>query len=258
MSKPAPDQIVLPRKKPNILWWIAGVLVLLLGLFFYQLFGPSPRIVVSPQTTYITEPLRPDGLPDFERYVLERYREGVTPENNAAVLLWQALGPGELDREHYAVVAAELGLREIPSEHESLVPLQSKVNRVQVAQWLREQATDQAEEQATDDGMDEEEFGFADAATSSGGMDPYDELAEQVLDQAMSRPWTSDQLPVLAGWVAANEEPLALIVEASRRPRYYSPSPSLLDDERELLIAMLLPGGQGAREAARALSVRAM
>jgi hypothetical protein len=34
----------LPRKKPNILWWIGGIFVLVVLWFIYQLFGPSPRI----------------------------------------------------------------------------------------------------------------------------------------------------------------------------------------------------------------------
>ena len=83
-----------PKKKPNVLWWIAGLFLLLLLWFFFQLFGPSPPIIVSPSTTYITEPLSKGGLPDYEQYVLEMYRKGVTPENNAAVLIWPALWPG--------------------------------------------------------------------------------------------------------------------------------------------------------------------
>jgi hypothetical protein len=58
--------------------------------------------------------------------------------------------------------------------------------------------------------------------------------------------------------VATNKKPLDMLVEASQRPRCYFPSPSLLDRERESLVAMLLPGVQGVREAGRSLPVRAM
>ena len=72
-------------------WKIALALVLLLacgvGWFVFQLFGPSPPIVVSEETTYITEPLADDGLPDYAGYLLAKGREGVTVENNAAVPL---------------------------------------------------------------------------------------------------------------------------------------------------------------------------
>src|SRR6188768_2819914 len=86
-----------PRKKPGILWWIGGCFLLLFCLFLYQLFGPNPPIVVSKQTTYITEPLTENGLPDYEAYYRDEFRKGVTPENNAAVLLFQVFGPGELN-----------------------------------------------------------------------------------------------------------------------------------------------------------------
>ena len=66
-----------PRKKPGIFWWLTGGFLLLVSLFLFQLFGPNPRIIVSRQTTHITGPLRADGLPDYEKYVLERCREGV-------------------------------------------------------------------------------------------------------------------------------------------------------------------------------------
>jgi hypothetical protein len=55
-----------------------------------------------------------------------------------------------------------------------------------------------------------------------------------------------------------NEQPLDLIVEGSRRPRYYAPSPTLVNGQRDLLIEVLLPQVQAMREAGRALSTRAM
>src|SRR6187399_444073 len=98
-----------PRKKLSVFWWLGGIVLLAILLFVFQLFGPSPPIVVSPQTTYITAPLGPDGLPDYEKYVRDQSRQGVTPENNAATLLWPALWPGELDPSQAAAVSAELG-----------------------------------------------------------------------------------------------------------------------------------------------------
>src|SRR4051794_4580809 len=49
-----------------------------------------------------------------------------------------------------------------------------------------------------------------------------------------------------------------MIVAASRRPRCYFPSPSLLDDDHITLVAMLMPGVQAVREVGRSLPVRAM
>ncbi len=61
-------------------------------LFLLHLFQPSPPIIVGRDTTYITEPLTADGLPDYEAYLRDLGRKDVTPDNNAAVLVWQASG----------------------------------------------------------------------------------------------------------------------------------------------------------------------
>lgn len=239
MSTDAP--FTPPRKKLNIFWWIGGIFLVLLLLFLVQLFGPSPRIIVSPQTTYITKPLSPKGLPDYEQYALERSRKGVTPENNAAALLWRALWPGDLEPKYYAAMADELGLEEIPLEDDALVRLYSKSNQDRIGRWLSKRVDPEVGNEAV------EEFELESTA------DP-----EPVIDQTTNRPWTSAHLPPLAEWLAENEKPLDLIVEASTRPRYYSPSPTFLNSEHELLIQMLLLGVQSAREAARSLSARAM
>ena len=244
------ERFTPPRKKHNVLWWIGGAFLLLVVLFLFQLFGPSPRIVVSPQTTFITEPLGPNGLPDYERYILELSREGVTPENNAAVLIWQALFPGELDPKFHAAIADELGLSQLPFRADSLEPLQGKANRLAMAALLAERAS-------TIDNEDKDGGPSADDKASFWN-DPNSPAVEQVLEQAMRRPWKSADLPPLADWAATNETPLNLLVAASRRPRYYFPSPTLLNDERELLVEMLLPHVQSVREAGRSLAARAM
>jgi hypothetical protein len=128
-----------PRKKTSIFWWLGGFFLLLLTFFLFQLFGPNPPIVVSPQTTYITEPLGADGLPNYKQYVLELYRKGVTPENNAASLLWPALWSDELVPQQYAAVAAELGLERIPSKKDAVASLYDKPTRARIVAWLRKQ-----------------------------------------------------------------------------------------------------------------------
>ena len=109
-----------PKKKISIFWWLGGLALVLGAVFLFQLIGPSPRIIISKQTTYITTPLLPNGLPNYEEYVRQKLREGVTPENNAAALLFQALWPSGLDPKQYGAVADELGLSEIPSAESAL------------------------------------------------------------------------------------------------------------------------------------------
>ena len=72
--------------------------------------------------------------------------------------------------------------------------------------------------------------------------------------KAAKRPWSKQEFPQVAAWLDANEKPLALMIEASKRPRRFDP----LVGGRGMLIAVLPPALQPYREASRALAARAM
>jgi hypothetical protein len=218
------------RKRRSILWWLAAFFFLLACLFFFQLFGPNAPIVVSPETTYITEPLRADGLPDYEKHFLDVYRRGVTPENNAAVPLLQAIFPSGFDPPEIKAIVGELRMDQVPSASDALEPVHCEANQAALWRWL-------------------------------AGNSPHpgvDAIAERMLDQSVWRPWTSDQMPPMSEWLSRNKEPLDLLVEASRRPRYFMPSPTLINNRRELLTSMPFPKGLGLYHACRSLLARAM
>ena len=241
MHEPLPTQ-----RKPRIVGIAAGLVALLLVWFVIQLFGPNPRLIISPQTTYIISPLGPDGLPDYEGYLLQRGSEGVTPENNAAVLTWQALWPGELRQQDWLSLCDALGMKKVPSGKGSLLsPYDQTVRDALVRDFAKKFGLDPQPE-------DEEYESYGGWQSESSRA-----LADEMIDQAMVRPWTSEQLPALAQWVNENEQPLELLVAASRRPKYFSPSPSFLNGVDESLFATLLPGIQGMRRTARGLCLRA-
>src|SRR5262249_12112836 len=65
--------------------------------------------------------------------------------------------------------------------------------------------------------------------------------------------------PRVAAWLKANEKPLAVVIEATKRPEYFSPLVSRWNDkEPGVLLAALVPGVQKCREVASALTIRAM
>src|SRR5262249_25822850 len=79
------------------------------------------------------------------------------------------------------------------------------------------------------------------------------------LDRVVQRPWTRKEYPNVASWLEVNEKPLALVVEATRRPHYYSPLvPPRTKKGSSGLIGALMPGVQKGREFANALAARAM
>ncbi|MGI9429706.1 MAG: hypothetical protein ACR2NM_13675 [Bythopirellula sp.] len=235
-------------RKLHLGWISAAVCALLTGLFLVQLLGPSPAIIASQETTYITEPLRTNGLPDYEAYWRQQASVGITPENNAAPLIWKALWPGELSEQHWLPLCAALDMDRIPDPKAALIePYDDSITKqvaLNLAKSFAESAGD--ENQAID-------YSGADwqSLLNSG-------KADDAIMAASTRPWSSNQLPTLARWVKDNQQPLDLLVEASKRPRYYSPSPSMLNNSEDLLLAMLLPEIQMMRSAARSLPIRAM
>ena len=246
MQEPKP-----PRRKLRVLWILAAF-VLLFGVWFcYQLFGPNPAIVVSKETTFITEPLGEDGLPNYEAYLLQQGSEGVTPENNAAVLIWQAMWPGELEQQHWLLICNALGMEKVPSTKEALVAPYDETVRDKIAMELAERFTEQASKNAAD-GSKEDYF------SETWQEQLIERAAYDLVGEAGERPWTSEQIPALAQWVEQNQKPLDMLVEASKRPRYYSPSPNMLDGSKDMLLASPLPSVQMIRGTARALPVRAM
>ncbi len=232
------------KKKPSIFLWIIAAFMLLLFFFLFQLVGPAPRIYVSPKTTHIAEPLGADGLPDYQQYTLNLYREGVTPENNAAALIWPALWPGELSPKDYEIVAKELGLDHIPSAADALVPIYKQIEKSQREDYNAARKTSSDPNAPSDDATNVEP--------------ELQENTERIFNLVIEQPWTTEQFPSLAKWARDNQQPLDQLVEASHRTRCYFPSPSLLTPTNNSLIEMMLPGVQSSREAGRSLAARAM
>src|SRR4051812_37964692 len=54
---------------------------------------PKPHFTISKETTYVTGPLDKDGYVDYAAALNARLSQGVTPANNANVLLSKAIGP---------------------------------------------------------------------------------------------------------------------------------------------------------------------
>ncbi len=69
-----------------------ALIVALAAWLALQWLPPRPKLVVSRETTWITEPLLPDGTVDYEAAWRAEHSAGVTPENNAAPLLLAMLG----------------------------------------------------------------------------------------------------------------------------------------------------------------------
>jgi hypothetical protein len=187
----------------------------------------KPKITLGKETTNITEPLRPDGYPDYVAALNRRMSQGVTVENNAAVLLAKGFGPGILQDGTQDETYKLLGIEPLPKEGDYFISRDAFARR-----WKSKRP--------------------ADAPPIS------DEEVKKQFEVATKRPWTRNEFPVVADWMAVNEGPLKLAVEATKRPRYFWPYVMLQDEIVPTIISVLLEHVQQCREITNVLASRAM
>lgn len=149
----------LPRRRQKSFWVIISVLffvLLRIVWVVYPYFQAAPPIVISKATTFITEPLDKEGLPDYFEFIRQQKRIGVTPENNAVVLLAPITNLHFLDSKSRQYFFAELEIdaplaktkrfEELPKEwDEKLQEVSGQPwatsDFPELARWLDEQQT---------------------------------------------------------------------------------------------------------------------
>ncbi|HEV2949327.1 MAG TPA: hypothetical protein VGX70_18275 [Gemmataceae bacterium] len=73
------------------------------------------KFTISKETTYVTGLLDKDGYPDYTAALNEKLGKGVTPQNNANVLIWKALGPHPEKKPVAREFFEQMGM-EVPNE----------------------------------------------------------------------------------------------------------------------------------------------
>ena len=86
------------------------------------------EIILSHETTRISEPLNPDGTVNYLAALNNQYSQGVTPENNAAVLLIQAGGPDVLPQGFIKEMLSGLGISALPETGDYFIFLHGYTN----------------------------------------------------------------------------------------------------------------------------------
>jgi hypothetical protein len=211
---------------------VAGIIVvpvLLMLLRFGAGQWSSQSLTVSPQTTFIEAPLRPSGYPDYLGALNTELSEGVTPHNNAAVLMLRATGPKEMPQELRSEYFSRMGMAPLSENGDYLIPWPDYVRAI---------PQDERPQPPPDSDLDAESY-----------------LLE-VYEPAIQRPWNREAFPLGAKWLDANQAPLELVVAASKLPRFYAPR--IASGDPPMLINVLLPLINSARDAAQGLAARAM
>ena len=148
----------------------------------------SVPIQVSSETTYLTESLDEDGLPNYVQHVHKQLMKGVTPENNGAVPFWQAAGSQAIPPEKQVWYFAQLGMPVPPPRDPTFDVYDAAAEEIR--------------------------------ANGSPSGDAYD-IAAGVI----TRPWRRGELPRLAKWMEDRSEEFGLLDQAATRSRFACPSP---------------------------------
>jgi hypothetical protein len=221
------------RVRRLLRWWPAAAVTSLAGLV-YAAWPGSWTFTIGPETTYITAPVDKNGYVDYPTALNERLGKGVTPDTNANVLLWQALGPhpegGTMPPDYFRW----LGAPSPPEDGEYFIPWNKYVrdNFKDPPRYL---------------------FGWL------RGPSEWKLYWENHVSKFRSSPWRLEEEPQVAAWLRQNEKPLAVAIEGSKRLEYYNPLVSKKSDPASArLIGSLLPNVQECRGIALALACRAM
>ena len=246
------------KKKFIALGVVVVVLVMIafrIAQVFYWPHGPAPALVISRETTFLTEPLNPDGTVNYLKAINDRYGKGVTPENNAAVLIVRAVGPGAmLPPQTCDRALALMGAAPLPVDDEYFVMLDDYA----VEQLLTVEEKQRHQEARAHAARAWGRLTRGSGRWSSGTTPPADPVEKYVdrYAKAQTSPWVAADYPGLAAWLKANEKPFSLLKQASRRSKcfipYVSPDSPPQYFGATIFYASLL------QEAMRALGARAM
>jgi hypothetical protein len=181
------------------------------------------KFTFAKETTWVAGPLDKDGYPNYPAALNERLGKGVTPENNANVLIWKAIGPRPDGKPMQPEFFKLMGMEEQPEKGDYFI---------EFAKFANERLKISPDEKAD---SDEQYF------------------------QASRRTWKDKDLPHVAAWLKANEKPLDTVVAATKRSHYFSPMlPPKSEKRSSSLLETLLTGVTRCRGVAQGLVCRAM
>jgi len=229
-------------------------------------------ITISPETTYITEPLLPDGRVDYYGAMHVQNSVGITKENNIAAGII-SLVPGE--RESSCLYYPEdeamrnriedyrqrywkcLGF-DTPPPIESLRFLEPKVKRGEELEYLLKYYTPEEilarlnEDRQPQEGVDLLEYLKTMQKDNHWSLYP---AINHDWYEAQKHFWTDKDYPLLADWNTTMGDMEQKLIEISKRPKFYNPVIAS-SDEDTFVYSALLPYVQAMHETARFMSLR--
>jgi hypothetical protein len=203
-----------------------GVLALALAPGWAQSSPATGRakFTLSKETTVITAPLNPDGTPDYVTAMNDLCSKDVTPENNGFTRWIEIVGTrtedGILAPRAVDRVLAMCGAKPTPAGAEVWKGFN---------EYLQEQKVE---------------------GQRAGTLE--DEML-----RARRELWTAQQHPEFAAYLKLNDKWLDEIAKAAARPQWWSPGVCAQEQERKVMMSVLLPSLGRLRDAGNVLAARA-
>lgn len=227
-----------PKRRRPVLKAFLVVLGVLAATAMVLHFPAGPvRIRPGPDTTVIDGPLNPDGTVDYVGYLDRQWREGLQPDQNAAMLLLKALGPDVLNDRTRVEILQRLGLTD-----------ETAFAKEVFVAWRYRRGKPSGEPAVSDP----EKAVLPPPLPASGPASQEAEKDEaDVWNDLLSG---GDVHADLEPWLERNRAALELIVQASRKPRLYVP---LESTQSPPMLLNALGGLATVRHAGVALALRA-
>lgn len=173
-------------------------------------------IKIAPETTYLTQPIHPDGGIDYISVIEAELSRNVTPQNNSAVPLIRAFGPGIIPHEHQSEYFKKLGIERPRATENDFISL-----------------ADYGESQGFQDDVMYTEW----LSLVKGNREP-------------------SEMPALIEWLKCNDDALDQIVKATKKEQFYAPLIAKDVGGRRMLLSTSFPLCESMGEAPRALIAR--
>jgi len=269
---------------------IAIICFALLCYVAWECFFKSVPLRISPETTYITEPLSANGkwVDYFRAMELKLYPAEMKTDDNGARMIVRALGIGENPTPEFAAIYYEkLGLDiSVPPTHFFLEAdeylRRAKTYRPEIYEAQKKKMYDRYVKKTLDEFRantaysEEEKERLIQAWEAEpkeedvhGAPPPVFGLPEGYAAWEPERdfyngfrwppsgPWTFEEQPLLEHWLHDCSPALDIVTEAARKPAFMFPKVRFREDDTFVMISILLPDIQRTRAYARGLTTRA-
>jgi hypothetical protein len=225
------------------------VFLLLAGLIGSQFISAPLRI--ARETTYVTQPLTPDGqqIDYFAAIEREFYPANLATEENGYRLIFQRLGPAP-DAPAWQIdqLGEKLGLDPVQLQPD----LKFEEPDTFLRAYLHRPEFSEADALLIDQLRARHRPAAIDAAIADEG--PAVD-AEVLLAERLRAPWTCDDLPMMARWIEQHGPALDVVSQAVAKPTFVIPLAR--ENASQALFVTLLPDVQRTRSFARGLAARA-